>query len=170
MTLSLGVRLFLLAALQGTLTPALSVGGVAPDLLLTSAILLGMSRDPTEGAVLGWMLGFVQGTLHGDSLGSFLVSRTLAGGLAGALRPAISHDHPLAPSLCVLALTFATELLWFLMTPLPFRAWLTETILVSLLNAVMAVPLHFALTVFARDPRGNQEYRDSGEAGYAINR
>ncbi len=149
--MKLVLALTLLAGVQTTWAVRWRVGDQAPDLLLVATVLLGMRHGVADGAVIGFVLGFVRGALHGANLGSFLVSRCLAGALGGALAPAISHDHPLAPSLCVLLGAFAAEAVFFLMSPSPFMAWLGGTIIRSGVSAAVALPLHFVLAALQRN-------------------
>jgi len=76
--------LFLLATFGGSLAqwsvvPALSVGGVTPDLPLILTLLLALRRGPEAGCLVGFVAGLLQDTAGGGLLGVQALTKALAG-------------------------------------------------------------------------------------------
>ena len=75
---------FLLATFGGSLAqwslvPALSVGGVTPDLPLILTLLLALRRGPETGCLVGFVASVLQDTAGGGLLGVQALTKALAG-------------------------------------------------------------------------------------------
>jgi rod shape-determining protein MreD len=80
-----GMRgLFLLMTFGGSLAqwsvvPALSVGGVTPDLPLIVTVFLALRRGPEVGCLAGFVAGFLQDMAGGGLIGVQALTKALAG-------------------------------------------------------------------------------------------
>jgi rod shape-determining protein MreD len=64
---------------QWSVVPALSVGGVTPDLPLILTLLLALRHGPETGCLVGFVAGLLQDTAGGGLLGVQALTKALAG-------------------------------------------------------------------------------------------
>ena len=82
--------LLLLVAFSGSLAqssvvPALSVGGVTPDVPLILTVLIAFRRGPETGCLVGFAAGLLQDVAGGGLLGVQALTKALAGFAMGLL-------------------------------------------------------------------------------------
>ncbi len=73
-----------LAALQLTVVPMISIGGgIEPNLVLALTVFYGVRYGKITGSVTGFLFGFVFDLISGGLLGSSMFAFTIAGFIAG---------------------------------------------------------------------------------------
>jgi rod shape-determining protein MreD len=95
---------------QSSLAPALRIGGVAPDIPLILAVLLGLHRGPEVGCLSGFVLGLVQDTVGGGFVGAQALTKALVGFAAGLMGERLWVSNPLVQVPGLVLLTFAEGL------------------------------------------------------------
>jgi rod shape-determining protein MreD len=108
--------LFLLVTFGGSLAqwsvvPALSVGGVTPDLPLILTVLLALRRGPETGCLVGFVAGLLQDTAGGGLVGVQALTKALAGFGMGLLVGRLWVASPLIQVPGLVLLTVAEGLL-----------------------------------------------------------
>ncbi len=73
----------------------LAVGGVVPDLALVVVVLVGLSRGPVTGTVIGFLGGFYQDLYDPSYLGLHCLVKTVAGFAAGIAGERLRKEQPL---------------------------------------------------------------------------
>ena len=73
----------ILTALQLTLVPLISVGGVVPDLLIIYIVIYALRLGQLKGTFFGFVAGLFFDLISGGLVGSAMFSKTLAGFIAG---------------------------------------------------------------------------------------
>ena len=91
---------------QSSIVPALSVGGVTPDLPLILTVLLALRRGPETGCAVGFVAGLLQDVAGGGLVGVQAVTKALAGFGVGMLVGRLWLTNPLVqvPGLVLLSL------------------------------------------------------------------
>ncbi|MBI2544813.1 MAG: rod shape-determining protein MreD, partial [Candidatus Rokubacteria bacterium] len=85
MRVSLALMLLGGGLAQTSVAPALSVGGVAPDIPLVLTVLLGLRRGPEVGCVSGFAVGLLQDVAGGGFVGAQALTKALVGFAAGLM-------------------------------------------------------------------------------------
>ena len=143
----------MVAILQASVLPYLSLAGVKPDLMLLVVISWGLLRGLREGLlwafVGGLCLDLFSGAPFGVSALALLVAALLAGaGASGNLFQALHLAWPGAAvffATLIYDFTFLT-LLQIMGRPVAWGASLLKIVLpAALLNAFLAVPVYLAL-------------------------
>jgi rod shape-determining protein MreD len=98
---------------QGTVVPALGVGGVVPDLPVVLVVLLALRLGPETGCSLGFALGLLQDAIVGGPLGLQALSKGVIGFVAGDLPRWWLVTNPLVPVMAVVVGTLADGVLRF---------------------------------------------------------
>ena len=138
--------MIVLGAAQGALAARISVGEIAPDFLIVATVVIGLLLGPVAGTLAGALAGLVHGSVAGMGLGSFMFSRTLVGYLAGVGRTRVFSDNPFVPLIWCAVGTLAAELLFILFSPpAHLVVWLAPLPLIALYNAILALPINWAL-------------------------
>ena len=91
---------FLLMAFGGSLAqssvvPALSVGGITPDLPLVVTVFVALQRGPGAGCLAGFVAGFLQDMAGGGLIGVQALTKALAGFTMGLLVGRFWVSNPL---------------------------------------------------------------------------
>ena len=112
--------LFLLMAFGGNLAqwsvvPALSVGGVTPDLPLVVTVFLAVRRGPIIGCLSGFFAGLLQDMAGGGLIGVQALTKALAGFCMGLLVGRLWVANPLVQVPALVLLTLAEGLSRFLL-------------------------------------------------------
>jgi len=124
--------LFLLMTFGGSLAqwsvvPALSVGGVTPDLPLIVTVFLALRQGPEAGCVAGFTAGFLQDMAGGGLIGVQALTKALAGFSMGLLVGRFWVASPLVQVPGLVLLTLAEGLVrYFLLQIFHFPASLGE--------------------------------------------
>jgi rod shape-determining protein MreD len=108
--------LFLLVTYGGSLAqwsivPALSVGGVTPDVPLILTVMLALRRGPETGCLVGFVAGLLQDTGGGGLIGVQALTKALAGFSMGLLVGRFWVANPLVQVPGLVLLTAAEGLL-----------------------------------------------------------
>src|SRR3989442_2899629 len=82
---------------QCVLGPAVSIGGVAPDIPVVLVVLLAIRRGPEAGCLVGFALGLVADVLAGGPLGLHALSKALVGFAAGGVPRRVLPVRPPHP-------------------------------------------------------------------------
>jgi rod shape-determining protein MreD len=98
---------------QGTVVPALGVGGVVPDLPVVLVVLLALRLGPETGCSLGFALGLLQDAIVGGPLGLQALSKGVIGFVAGDLPRWCLVTNPVVPVVAAVAATVADASLRF---------------------------------------------------------
>ena len=99
-----------------SVAPALSIGGVAPDIPLILTVLLGLSRGPEVGCLSGFAVGLLQDVAGGGFVGAQAFTKALVGFAAGWMGERLLVSNPLVqvPGLVLLTLAEGLGRYWFL--------------------------------------------------------
>jgi rod shape-determining protein MreD len=89
----------------------LAIAGVVPDLVLVAAVLLGLSRGPVTGTVIGFLGGFYQDLYDPSYLGLHSLVKTLAGFAAGIAGERLRKEQPLTQAAIFVVIACFHELL-----------------------------------------------------------
>jgi rod shape-determining protein MreD len=150
--------LLLLALLQVTLMPHLTVAHVRPDLVLAAVVCWALVRGATEGAIWGFLGGLALDLLSAAPFGIHTVVMTLVGTLAGFGAALIPSEHALLlPAVSVLCTIFQQgACLWLLRAagwPLEWGPALVTVVLpAALLNLLLTVLLYPLAGLLNRQP------------------
>ena len=92
---------------QWSIVPALSMGGISPDLPLILTVLLALRYGPETGCVVGFVAGLLQDTAGGGLLGVQALTKALAGFGIGLVVGRFWVTNPLVqiPGLVLLTIT-----------------------------------------------------------------
>jgi rod shape-determining protein MreD len=91
---------------QSNVVPALSVGGVTPDLPLIITVMVALRRGPEVGCITGFAAGLLQDAATGSLIGVQALTKALAGFAVGLLVGRLWVSNPLVqlPSLFLLTI------------------------------------------------------------------
>jgi rod shape-determining protein MreD len=140
MTIYLVVPLLMvIAILQATIVPHVTIWGVFPDLPVLIVVNWSLLRGVSEGAVWGFVAGLAVDLLSGAPFGAATLALTTVGLLAGMARATVSGAH-LALLLLAMALaTIVYDLLFLLVVQVSGQtvAWLGGLWRIVLLSAAL---------------------------------
>jgi len=111
----LGPAVFLLIAflLRATATPALSIDGVTPDLVLVVVVMAALRQGAWRGALYGLVGGLLEDIATGRMIGMHGLGLMLGGAAAGLLRRRLYPDPWFVPMLGVLIAVVVQEIVVF---------------------------------------------------------
>jgi rod shape-determining protein MreD len=98
---------------QSSVVPALSIGGITPDLPLILTVLVALRRGPEVGCVVGFCAGFLQDVTGGGLIGVQALTKALAGFAMGLLVGRFWVSSPLVQVPGLVLLTVAEGLARF---------------------------------------------------------
>ena len=136
---------------QTTLSPALRIGDVAPDLPLIVVLLLALRRGPEFGCVAGFLAGFLQDVVGGGFVGVQALTKAVVGFAIGAAGDRLRVTQPLVqvPGLVLLSVAEGLgrfALLKLFHFPAPFGEVMAYVVLPqALYNGFLGAALVFAL-------------------------
>ncbi len=117
-------------------------------LLITTYFAL-MRRQPVGGCLIGAVIGLAQDSLSSHPLGMFGIDKTLVGYFAASVSLRFDVDNPVLRFLLALFFFIFHQVFYWVMSrallaqDLPLE--LDQTLLFSLLNAVVSIPLFLLL-------------------------
>jgi rod shape-determining protein MreD len=130
---------FLLMAFGGSLAqwsvvPALSLGGITPDVPLVVTVFVALQRGPGTGCLAGFVAGFLQDMAGGGLIGVQALTKALAGFGMGLLVGRFWVSSPLVQVPGLVLLTVAEGLARYLLLqffhfPASLRELMTHVIL-----------------------------------------
>ncbi len=138
----------MLALLQVTLIPHLTVAHVQPDVVLVAVVCWALVHGPTEGAVWGFLGGLALDMLSAAPFGMHTATMTIVGIAAGTAAALIPSELWLLPPGASVLCTILQQGIcaWFLRTtgwPIEWGTVLTTVVLpAALLNLLLTVPLY----------------------------
>lgn len=140
------------ALLQVSVMYRIEIGDAAPDLLVLVVASIALLTGSVSGAAHGFVAGVVLATFAAVPLGPHALVGTLIGYAIGRVGEAlVTDDHPVPPLMAGIFATFAMQvgrpLVEFLVNPTIGQVdglW-TQAILVTVLSAVLAVPVYLAV-------------------------
>jgi rod shape-determining protein MreD len=103
---------------QSSVVPALSVGGVAPDIPLIVTVMLALRRGAETGCLAGFVAGLLQDATGGGLLGAQALTKALAGFGTGLLVGRVWFANPLVQVPGLVLLTVAEGVGRFLLLQL----------------------------------------------------
>ena len=112
-TLYVGLLLVLIP-LQTTLLQSISVAGIRPDLCLVAVVLIGFTRGPVEGLLMGLALGYVQDLFSAGEIGLNLMSKGAIGLMAGAASRYVTNATAVTTLLVVFVLSVVSGTVFLL--------------------------------------------------------
>lgn len=130
--------------LQTTLFGRITLGGIAPDLVLVVLIISALRLQPTQTLLLGFTAGLVVDALGSHALGLRALSSTVVAYLAVRTRDRADYS-PLAAALWVAVLTLVGVLLLLVIGTMFSQLAITggeairRVLLIPLLNLVVAL-------------------------------
>ena len=138
-----GVCVAVAAAAQTSLRPHLTIGVVAPTIVIVLVGCVGLVRGPVAGCGLGLLGGFLLGALDGGSVGLEIAGGMVAGFLAGTLRGRIFTERRSVSLLVGFGAVVVAEVVSCIMAPpAPFLRWLRIVGFEAVYSAVLALPLY----------------------------
>lgn len=136
---------------HATLTPALRIGDVAPDIPLIVVVLLALRRGPEFGCFAGFFAGLVQDTATGGLVGIQALTKAVIGFAIGAAGGRLRVSQPLVQVPGLVFLTIAEGLARFALLkmfrfPAPFGQLMLYVVLPqALYNGFLGAALVLAL-------------------------
>lgn len=106
---------FLIYFLQENFFDWFTIAGVMPNLFVIYILFIGLFSGKNKGMVYGAGIGLMLDILVGDKIGIYAISLALVGLAAGIFAKNFSKDGRMTIMLMVAALTFALELLVYLL-------------------------------------------------------
>jgi rod shape-determining protein MreD len=100
---------------QWNVVPALTVGGVTPDLPLVLTVLVALRRGPEVGCLVGFVAGCLQDVAGGGLIGVQALTKALAGFAMGLLVGRLWVASPLVQVPGLVLLTVAEGMARFLL-------------------------------------------------------
>lgn len=110
MRFALALAIFGGGVAHTAVAPALTVGGVSPDIPLILAVLLGLRKGPEVGCLSGFVAGLIQDVTGGGFVGAQALTKALAGFGVGLLSPRLFVANPLVQVPGIVLLTLAEGL------------------------------------------------------------
>jgi rod shape-determining protein MreD len=155
--LRLAVLVLFTATAQLTFFGKLSILGASPDFATLVVLSLGLLGGSVTGAVAGFSIGLMIDTLMlGETLGVTALTLIAVGYLAGRYRESLGRPNRGTIALLGGALTLVASLVFaFLQLMLGLEADVSplvarDIIVVSLLGAALAVPVHAGVRLLLR--------------------
>jgi len=153
--------LIVVALLQATVMPHLTIWGVAPDLVVLVVASWGLLQGTTEGCLWGFIAGVAIDLLSDAPFGAATISLVLVGLVAGLAKGSPLRAHFALPVLVVFLTTIVYNLAFLLVVQISGQstAWFDTLLRITLpsaaLNALLAIPVYglmrWAHTRFLRE-------------------
>jgi len=143
--------LFVVALLQSTLVPHLSIWGVFADLPLLVVVSWSLLRGSREGAIWGFIAGLAVDLFSGAPFGAATLSLIVAGLLGGLGQATVYRTHIALPVIMIFLTTIVYDLLFLLIVqisaqPVDWLGSLFRIVLPSaMLNAVLTPPVFLTM-------------------------
>jgi rod shape-determining protein MreD len=157
--------LAVVAILQTTIVPGLTVWGVFANLPLLVVVSWSLLRGPREGAIWGFIAGLMVDLLSGAPFGAATLSLITVGFLAGLGEATVFRARIALPMIVMFLATIVYDLLFLLIVQISGQpvAWLDSIFRLvlpsAILNAVL-IPIVFLATrwLYARFGREEMEW------------
>jgi rod shape-determining protein MreD len=126
---------------EALVSPALSLGGVAPDFTVIAVVILALAAGSGAASLGGFIIGLVQDLAHPELLGLLALAKTLLGYTAGRLRGRIVFGMPLVEGLVIFLGALGHDTLYLLVQ----SRMGNEAFLVPMLTLALPGALYTAL-------------------------
>jgi len=151
------VAFIIAVLLQVVVAPYISIGGVSPNFLMITVIIMALVEGPNTGTVLGFVAGLLFDLLGAGPVGPMALVLSITGYIAGLIHENLFAEGWLLPVGIIALATFTSEILYmivilFLGTQTPLADAFIGIVLPSTLyNAVCATIVCPILTRVLRD-------------------
>jgi rod shape-determining protein MreD len=149
LTLRVALLLIVAAILQLAFGSSWSVRGAQPNLILIVAALCALHFGATGAAGVGFGAGLLTACVASPphaGFGSLIVSATLACWVVGRMEGHLFRDNPVVAVALAIGQVAGAEALFYIFAPQPgFGAWLRNSGLTVLFDALLAAPLWLAI-------------------------
>jgi len=147
--------------LQSTLLSFVTVGGVAPDLILVLAVLHSIFTGPKRGAAFGFASGLLEDIFLGRFIGMNALAKGLTSLLVGWFAQRAFRENILVPVFALLLGTLFNELVYFLLGKMaglswPWELWLWKTIPVAVYNTCLVPFIYSRFYYWSTGEKENQ--------------
>lgn len=141
----------LMAILQRSLVPWISIFGAKPALGLMFAGCCSLLVRPGAGAATGALTGLWEGCVAGANLTHYFFSRTVTCFLTSLARSVDVEFGVILCAIVVAIMTLCGELLYMLLAPPPdITRFIQDTIGSAMYNGVLAIPTYAFLRKVAK--------------------
>jgi len=146
--------LFIVALVQSTIVPHLSIWGVFADLPLLFVVSWSLLRGSREGAVWGFVAGVAVDLFSGAPFGAATLSLIVAGLLGGLGQATVYRTHLVLPVIVMFLATIVYDLLFLLIVQISGQSadWLGSLFRLilpsAMLNAVLTPPIFLTMRWF----------------------
>jgi len=151
------VAFMIAVLLQVMVAPYIAIGGVSPNFLMITVIIMALVEGPNAGTVLGFVAGLLFDLLGAGPVGPMALVLALTGYATGLIHENLFAEGWLLPVGIIALVTFTSEILYmlvilFLGTQTPFWGAFKGIVLPSTVyNAVCATIVCPLLTRVLRD-------------------
>lgn len=97
----LAIASALLVATETTVIPYIAIRGVAPDIVMSFVILVGMLAGRGDAVFVGLIAGLFEDGSSGQFLGLFMATRLIVGYIAGTFHRKVFQDWIIVPMILV---------------------------------------------------------------------
>jgi rod shape-determining protein MreD len=146
---------FFIIFFQVVISPRIAIGNIYPDMVLGTAVLIGLKRGWKRGLWFGFAFGLTMDLINPQNYGWTTLLVAFSGYYAGYIRDKIFLDHILYQSLAVFSFTLVYQLLFQLINwPFYFIGNIVHSVLSSLFISLYTSVLSlFALFVLGQRSR-----------------
>jgi rod shape-determining protein MreD len=143
--------------LQVMVAPYIAIGGISPNFLMITVIIMALAEGSNAGTVLGFIAGLIFDLLGAGPVGPMALVLSVVGYTIGLIHENLFAEGWLLPVAIIAAATFASEILYMIVilllgTQSPFWGTFFSIVLPSTLyNAVCATIICPILTRVLRD-------------------
>jgi len=114
-TVLVNVVAFLVAVLlQIMVAPYIAIGGVSPNFLMITVIIMALVEGPNTGTVLGFIAGLLFDLLGAGPVGPMALVLCIVGYITGLIQENLFAEGWLLPVAIIAAATFSSEILYML--------------------------------------------------------
>ncbi|MCL2819101.1 MAG: rod shape-determining protein MreD [Actinomycetia bacterium] len=114
-TFLVNVVAFIIAViLQVTIAPYIAIGGVSPNFLMITVIVMALVEGPNTGTVLGFVAGLLFDLLGAGPVGPMALVLSIAGYIAGLVHENLFAEGWLLPVGIIALATFTSEILYMI--------------------------------------------------------
>jgi len=114
-TILVNVVAFLIAVLlQVMVAPYIAIGGVSPNFLMITVIIMALAEGANTGTVLGFIAGLLFDLLGAGPVGPMALVLSVTGYITGLVQENLFAEGWLLPVAIITGATFASEILYMI--------------------------------------------------------
>ncbi|MGI6360954.1 MAG: rod shape-determining protein MreD [Bacillota bacterium] len=158
--------LFVLAlVLNETLMPAISIGGIAPNLLIFFVVFYAIYRDPPQAVLIAVIIGLIEDLMIGRYIGLSIISYAAVAFAISYFKVRFYHENLLSPIIVIFTGSLVAGFLYVLLSQLvglslPFGATFGLQVLPqALYNAAITLLIYVPMQFFSHRNQANRENR-----------